>query len=522
MGRRISVVVPVYHAEKSLSRCVESILFGRFKDLEVILIDDCSKDGSWEVCRMLADKYENVRCVRNEENRGVSHTRNRGLDLACGDYILFVDSDDWVSGRYAGSLLSLAEEHPDMLAICGLHFVDALHGRRQLFLWEGEGEGVSIVPQDGFFDLMARVQLQQIWNKIFRRDVIETHHLRFDESQSMGEDYQFVLDYMEVAEIRQCAVLNQPLYYYVRASENSLMSKFGQVETELGYGRLRQLLSLIGEEEPEHRRRYEETLTATKNNNVYQFCRAKNKSRKEKLAFIEKTLGDGSAAKHYRAQMLLMEKERIRTAISRLSQLPDRVRGRLQREKRDRIAARAKESWDNENISVIAQNCIGGVFYHDLGLRFLSPTVNLYFMGPDFVKFAADLGHYLSLPLEMRWGEEYPVGRLEDVEIRFMHYSSCTEALEAWERRKSRIDPKRILILSTDMEGFDDSCFAVWKSLPYPKVLFTANARFGQEAGSVFFPEYEERGCVPDLIPMREFYKDGVLMDTANAVGRYE
>ena len=72
------------------------------------------------------------------------------------------------------------------------------------------------------------------------------------------------------------------------------------------------------------------------------------------------------------------------------------------------------------------------------------------------------------------------------------------------------------------MEGFDDSCFAVWKSLPYPKVLFTANARFGQEAGSVFFPEYEERGCVPDLIPMREFYKDGVLMDTANAVGRYE
>ena len=94
MACKASVIVPVYNAEKTLRRCVESIVLGQERNIEVILVEDCSKDHSWELCLELAQEFPNVTAVQNERNSGVSFTRNRGLELAQGDYILFVDSDD--------------------------------------------------------------------------------------------------------------------------------------------------------------------------------------------------------------------------------------------------------------------------------------------------------------------------------------------------------------------------------------------------------------------------------------------
>ena len=93
----ISVIVPVYNAEKTLRRCVESIVYGSYRNVEVILIEDHSTDESWALCQTLSQEFDNVRALRNDRNRGVSHTRNRGLEVATGDYIMFCDSDDWVS-----------------------------------------------------------------------------------------------------------------------------------------------------------------------------------------------------------------------------------------------------------------------------------------------------------------------------------------------------------------------------------------------------------------------------------------
>ena len=113
----------------------------------------------------------------------------------------------------------------------------------------------------------------------------------------------------------------------------------------------------------------------------------------------------------------------------------------------------------------------------------------------------------MECDLEMRWEEEYPVGRLDDIEIYFMHYETCKEAKELWNRRRQRINWGNIIVLSTDREKFDETVFHQWKQIPYPKVLFTAQRQFSEDADSVFFPQYSEQGCVPDLIPQREFYK---------------
>ena len=120
--------------------------------------------------------------------------------------------------------------------------------------------------------------------------------------------------------------------------------------------------------------------------------------------------------------------------------------------------------------------------------------------------------------LVMSWGEEYPIGILGgDIRIDFMHYHSCSEAKEAWNRRKARINYDRVLVLSTDRNGFDDSVFEAWKTIPYPKVLFTVHKKYNDIGGTVVYSQYAVDGCVPDLIPQREIYKDGELLSAANS-----
>lgn len=321
MSNKISVIIPVYNAEKTLERCVESIIYGELKDISIILVDDCSKDNSWECCQKLSNRYPNVYCYQNEKNKGVSYTRNHGLEVAKSEYILFVDSDDWVSGKYAEKLLSAAQRNPNSLVISGFHFRDEVAGYQRDYIWEKDGQAVHYVDQKDFFKLQAKFHLQQLWNKIFRRDVIEKANIRFDEKQSMGEDFQFVLDYMKAAYTKTCVVLNSPLYYYIRATQTSLMSHFGTDSNENEYNRLEQLLHLCGDITPEIEKDYETALANLKKNYVYQVVHKKS-NKKEILSFIESVMQDGKAKQHYRIQKNILMKENIRQGISWIMALP--------------------------------------------------------------------------------------------------------------------------------------------------------------------------------------------------------
>ena len=153
-----------------------------------------------------------------------------------------------------------------------------------------------------------------------------------------------------------------------------------------------------------------------------------------------------------------------------------------------------------------------------MGLPFRTPTVNLYFPAADFIKFAKELERYLRADLKLKWGEEYPIGMLEDIQIHFVHYETCQQVREAWERRKLRVDLNKVFVLSTDRDGFDETLFEQWKALPYPKLLFTACKKYADHEDVLYFPEYEKLDCVPDLIPRREFYKKNVLINKVNAM----
>lgn len=507
MDQLVSVIVPVYNAEQTIEKCVESLALGRVRDLEIILVDDGSTDGSWQCCQALAQRFSQVRCLRNDGNRGVSCARNKGLELASGEYIFFVDSDDWVSEHYVEMLLKAAREHPDALVVCGLHFLNMVDDYRRTYLWEPAGAEYKVTTSD-FFELHRKFLLPQLWNKVFRRDVIRRHDLRFDESQSIGEDFQFVLDYLEAAGIQKCIVLNKPLYYYTRNSQNSLMSQFGHRQREAEFARYAKLRELTGASEA-----YEKAVEGAKGSYVYHCVRYSKEPKSVQLAMIDEITQDGQAQNHYRNLQTVRRKEAIVLGL---------------RAARDKLALTWGDYWRSRNqktvekvrtelaalkepVTIISQNCIGGVFYQDMQLQFASPTVGLFISGKDFVRFVGDLEHYLRQPMRMRWGEEFPVGMLGDVSIHFMHYETCSEALDAWNRRCGRINRERILVLCTDRDGFDDADFQKWTQLPYPKLLFTANAAYADHPDSLYFREYRKQGAVGELIPHRKFYRRNAL-----------
>lgn len=196
--------------------------------------------------------------------------------------------------------------------------------------------------------------------------------------------------------------------------------------------------------------------------------------------------------------------------------LISKIGAKMQYEKNLAKARSVRSRLKNTELTIISQNCIGGVFSHDMGLEFRSPTVNLFLPAADFIKFVENLQYYLNEELEMSWGETYPIGKLADIELHFVHYETCEQAQSAWERRKKRVDFSKIVVLSTDRDGFDGEIFEKWKQIPYPKLLFTARKEFASDADSVYFPEYEQDGCVQDLIPKRKFYKDGKLLSMIN------
>lgn len=215
-----SVIVPVHNGEKTLRRCVESLA----PQIEqVLLIENGSKDNSRALCHALAEKFPNVTALDGEAGGGVSKARNLGLAHVHMPYVLFCDCDDYVEPDYAENFRK-ALEYADF-AICGyVNHDEVANGRTDIYGFSSN-ETVDLLPQ--LETIHSQCLLQQLWNKVFSRDVIEKAGIRFDESISIGEDMRFVLDYLAVAKPQKTALLAKPLYHYMRDQPGSLMYRMG-------------------------------------------------------------------------------------------------------------------------------------------------------------------------------------------------------------------------------------------------------------------------------------------------------
>ncbi len=189
----ISIVVPVYKSERTLHRCVDSLLRQTFRDIEVLLVVDGSPDRSSEICEEYAQADKRVR-VLYRHNEGVSQARNRGVENARGEDILFVDSDDYIEANTCARMLAMREETGADLVIAGFHHwylgrdVRKRPREERLYTKE-EFRGVFLdLYEDGFLNMP--------WNKLYRRELIREG---FPHDLNLGEDLLFNLSY-----IREC------------------------------------------------------------------------------------------------------------------------------------------------------------------------------------------------------------------------------------------------------------------------------------------------------------------------------
>lgn len=206
---KVSVIVPIYNVEKYLNRCVDSILAQTWSDFELILIDDGSSDRSGVICDEYAQKDGRVRVI-HKENGGVSSARNAGLDAAEGELVAFVDSDDYVDERYLEELTA-----PDGdLIVCRVHKI-LTDGTQEPHCPSRTGTeeiNAVILFTEGF--------LNTVWGKLFKKEIIEQHHIRFQEDMTYGEDAMFALNYADYC--TDVFLIDRPLYYYVKYKANTL------------------------------------------------------------------------------------------------------------------------------------------------------------------------------------------------------------------------------------------------------------------------------------------------------------
>ncbi len=217
---KISVIVPVYKAEKYIEACTAAILGQTEPDLELLLVDDGSPDESGAICDRLADTDERIRVI-HKPNGGASSARNRGLSEATGRYVMFCDSDDRPAENWCKELLNAMEAGGADLCVCGYYCVKDGKTVRESVIRSEDGKPVDT----DLWTLFDIRQLNTPWNKIFRRSALEANALRFDETMTDGEDQYFNLRYLEKAGQR-IRILPQALYYYTEDNAQSVTSRY--------------------------------------------------------------------------------------------------------------------------------------------------------------------------------------------------------------------------------------------------------------------------------------------------------
>lgn len=222
----ISILMPVYNSQEYLKNTVQGVINQSYKEWELILVDDGSKDNSKNICIELQKIDNRIRFV-NKENTGVSDTRNIALDNAKGKYIAFIDSDDSVHKDYLKILLSSIEKSNGQLAVCGF--------KERKISSNGQIEELSRVfypkeviatedMKDLIMDFGNSGLLNPLWNKLYSRKIIEENNIRFKEEVETGEDFIFNLQYFR--KINNICFSKGELYYYIRRNNNSITYQY--------------------------------------------------------------------------------------------------------------------------------------------------------------------------------------------------------------------------------------------------------------------------------------------------------
>ncbi len=232
--KKVSVIIPVYNDEGLIRRCIESLLRQSYKDTELIIVDDGSDDSTEIICRKFADKNNSV-IYHRMKHKGVSSVRNYGLSVCSGDYVMFVDSDDYAANDLIEKMVNGLEEYGDC-DMCMCSYMRVIYNN---FYPIAKLQSSGMVNRDTY--LLNTLKdpghhyFGVLWNKIFRRKIIMENSIRFHEDITLGEDFVFSLEYLQF--VNKINVLDDRLYYYCYHQRDSLSridnKKYSDCRTEM-------------------------------------------------------------------------------------------------------------------------------------------------------------------------------------------------------------------------------------------------------------------------------------------------
>ena len=217
MKDKISIIVPVYNVEEYLEKCIESLIGQTYKNLEIILVDDGSEDKSGEICDLWKDKDSRIRVI-HKQNGGLSDARNSGMDIATGDYIGFIDSDDYINKRVYEILLNNINNYNSDISACS---IKKIHKSNEVYNSAITNRNISIfTAEEALRDLIEEGMLKQtVWNKLYKKSVIKD--IRFEFGKIHEDEFW---SYQVFGKSSKIVYTDEGMYYYLQRS-GSIMDK---------------------------------------------------------------------------------------------------------------------------------------------------------------------------------------------------------------------------------------------------------------------------------------------------------
>lgn len=218
---KVSVIIPIFNSERHLIQCLQSVIDQTYNNLEILLIDDGSKDNSLKICEFYRSKDKRIKVFSNL-NHGVSYSRNFGINKSTGDFLVFIDSDDYIEKNMIRNLVQTQLLTRAELIVCNYTTISPFKKRKVNF-------GLSSLKisdiEGTFSDLLKKSFFSSIWNKLFLKIRIT---ILFNEEANINEDLMFILNYLN--NITKIEFISESLYNYRTFNLNSLTKVINQNE----------------------------------------------------------------------------------------------------------------------------------------------------------------------------------------------------------------------------------------------------------------------------------------------------
>ncbi len=511
--------MPVYNVEEYLRRCVDSLLDqGDFKDYEIILVDDGATDSSGVICDEYAQKFDLVKVI-HKENGGLSSARNAGIKAAKGEYIMFVDSDDYIKTDVLSSVIStITDNNLDILSFNFSYVYD--NGQVKV-------NDIKPVTEDEYVsgktfllkNINSGTMIMTAWKNVYKNSLIIDNNLMFREG-FVHEDEEWTPRVYYVAEKVGCYY--DSIYGYLIRNNSISNNNHRKATLDLleNCKSLTEFAKTINETE---------LRNAVENNIVTLALSAFYKGRltdhtefvlgivsglytdkrnQKKISLLKRGAGIYIFVNYF-TKKLSDFKDKISDLTLFFKKLVEYSKQQIRRKLRKIfVCKKQRKSLHNHSFSIISSTCNGGVITSELGEQFRTPTINLWFEPGDYLKLINNLKYYMSLDVKEVKNNfySYPVGRIGDITVYFMHYHTFEDAREKWNKRKQRINYDNLYFMMAEKDNCTAEQVEAFEIIAHKdKVIFTYNE----------YPEYESTICVKDCS------KDGEAAIMTDFVGLY-